>query len=230
MINEWGGKPLPLSATCCHAGRLAVRLSGAAPAVDRGDAQTRRRADAADGDALLGGVREQTHPFFAAASRGGRRAAVAAVGQVDGAVTRPRRRAADRVGRRAALAGRRRAHRAARSCAPGRRATAATRRCSAAADKSAGAFHPLPAPLAALHRRLKAAFDPARHPQPRPALRRRSDARCRPRSPTSSATRPRAAKPTRSCARACTAASARRPARPTSCWATSSTARAGAST
>ncbi len=34
LTNAWGGKPLPLSATCHHAGRLAVRLSGAAPAVD----------------------------------------------------------------------------------------------------------------------------------------------------------------------------------------------------
>jgi glycolate oxidase FAD binding subunit len=30
-----------------------------------------------------------------------------------------------------------------------------------AADKSAGAFQPLPAPLLALHQRLKAALDPA---------------------------------------------------------------------
>ena len=34
LTNEWGGKPLPVSATCHHAGRLAVRLSGAAPAVE----------------------------------------------------------------------------------------------------------------------------------------------------------------------------------------------------
>ncbi len=40
-------------------------------------------------------------------------------------------------------------------------ATAATRRCSARANKSAGAFHPLPPPLQELHRRLKATFDPA---------------------------------------------------------------------
>jgi FAD/FMN-containing dehydrogenase len=33
LTNEWSGKPLPVSATCHHAGRLAVRLSGAAPAI-----------------------------------------------------------------------------------------------------------------------------------------------------------------------------------------------------
>ena len=34
LTNEWGGKPLPVSATCHRAGLLAVRLSGAASAVD----------------------------------------------------------------------------------------------------------------------------------------------------------------------------------------------------
>ena len=52
---------------------------------------------------------------------------------------------------------------------------------------------------------------------------------CRPSSPTSSATRPKAGRPTPSCASACTAASAPRPARPTRCSATTSTARAAAS-
>ena len=103
-----------------------------------------------------------------------------------------------------------------------------------AADKTAGAFHPLPETLHALHRRLKAVFDPAG------ILNRgrlstlkitspAADSACRPRSPISSATRPRAATPTRSCARACTAASARRPARRICSWATSRTGRAGAS-
>ena len=68
------------------------------------------------------------------------------------------------------------------------------------------------------------------HPQPRPPVSGFLTATCRPRSPISSATRPTAARPTRSCARACIAASARRPARRTSCSATSSTVRAGAST
>src|SRR5206468_10581529 len=32
-VNEWGGPPLPLTATCHHDARLWVRLSGAEPAV-----------------------------------------------------------------------------------------------------------------------------------------------------------------------------------------------------
>ena len=43
-VNEWGGQPLPLSATCFTTGGLSVRLSGASPAVDAAVAQARRRA------------------------------------------------------------------------------------------------------------------------------------------------------------------------------------------
>ncbi len=43
MINEWGGQPLPLSATCHHRAGCAVRLSGAAPAVDAAAKTHRRR-------------------------------------------------------------------------------------------------------------------------------------------------------------------------------------------
>ena len=42
-VNEWGGQPLPLSATCFHDGRLRVRLVRRAPGGGRGDAQDRRR-------------------------------------------------------------------------------------------------------------------------------------------------------------------------------------------
>ena len=104
-------------------------------------------------------------------------------------------------------------------------------RTGAGYDRSAGVFTPLPAPLMKIHRGLKAAFDPGPHLQSRPSLPRLlSSTRCKPISPTSSATRPMATRPTPSCASACIAASARRPARPTSCSATNSTARAGAST
>ncbi len=83
--NEWGGKPLPVSATCHHAGRLAVRLSGAAPAVEAA-ARKIGGVALADGDAFWQSIREQTHPYFAAAR--GRRTALAPFGQADGAVSR----------------------------------------------------------------------------------------------------------------------------------------------
>jgi len=66
LANEWGGKPLPISATCYAQGRFWTRLSGAEPAVAAarsvigGD-------DAAGAAALWDGVRDHTHPFFAAA-------------------------------------------------------------------------------------------------------------------------------------------------------------------
>ena len=43
-MNEWGGKPLPISATCFVDGKLFVRLSGAAPRA-RGRAGPDRRRD-----------------------------------------------------------------------------------------------------------------------------------------------------------------------------------------
>lgn len=63
--NEWGGKPLPISATCWLDGRLYVRLSGAVAAV--------KSAKEKLGGALLAGdqaqafwqsLRDQAHDFF----------------------------------------------------------------------------------------------------------------------------------------------------------------------
>ena len=57
-VNEWGGQPLPLSATCFHQGRLAVRLSGAPSAVAAACARL-GGATVADGDAFWSSVRDQ---------------------------------------------------------------------------------------------------------------------------------------------------------------------------
>ena len=86
MTNEWSGKPLPISATCHRAGRLAVRLSGAAPAVDAAARQIGGTA-LPDGDAFWEGVREHTRSLVRRGARSGR-AAVAAVGQGERAATR----------------------------------------------------------------------------------------------------------------------------------------------
>jgi len=61
-MNGWAGQPLPVSATAWHAGRLCVRLSGAEPAV-------RAAAVKIGGAQLEAGqfwreVREQRHVFF----------------------------------------------------------------------------------------------------------------------------------------------------------------------
>jgi glycolate oxidase FAD binding subunit len=66
LANRWGGRPLPISATCWHDGRLWVRLSGAPPAVAAatpsigGDRY-------GDGAAFWRSVRDHTHSFFVAA-------------------------------------------------------------------------------------------------------------------------------------------------------------------
>jgi len=67
-INEWGGQPLPITATAFCDGDLAVRLEGAEAAVNSaakklggemvGDAQA---------DALWAALRDQTDPFFSGA-------------------------------------------------------------------------------------------------------------------------------------------------------------------
>lgn len=67
QLNDWGAQPLPLSASCWHAGRLQLRLSGAEPAVRAaagclGDA----REVAAAGE-FWRSLREQQHPYFAGA-------------------------------------------------------------------------------------------------------------------------------------------------------------------
>jgi glycolate oxidase FAD binding subunit len=66
-VNEWGGQPLPLSATCFHQGRLAVRLSGAPSAVAAACAKL-GGDEVADADALWTSVRDQRHAFFTGAA------------------------------------------------------------------------------------------------------------------------------------------------------------------
>ena len=155
-INEWSVAPNPLSGSCWHAGVLHVRLSGADGAVD---AAVRRLG----GDAYVGSrefwqsVREQTHRFFTAAAQDGSlwRLSVRSTapheelgsGQLiewggalrwidarEGCDASSLREWADRHGGHATL--------------------------FRAADKSPGAFHPLPPALLELHRRVKSALDP----------------------------------------------------------------------
>ena len=159
-VNEWGGRPLPLSATCWHDGRLAVRLSGAVPAVAAAVAKIGGEVepDAAVNDAFWTSVREQSHPFFASAMQGAPlwRLAVKSSAPV-----------ADFGGSQLVEWGG-----ALRWLAAGDRADPAAIRAWAAgngghatlfraADKRAGVFQPLPPAMLEVHRRLKADFDPA---------------------------------------------------------------------
>jgi len=152
-MNQWAGKPLPISATCFLNGELSVRLSGAAAAV-RAARETLGGEEVPDGGQFWAGVREHTHPYFAPdaplwrLSLPSSAAPLSLPGEeliewggslrwlVSAAEPRTIREAAQRAGGHATL--------------------------FRARDKSAGVFAPLAPALLKLHRELKVAFDPAR--------------------------------------------------------------------
>jgi glycolate oxidase FAD binding subunit len=158
LTNEWSGKPLPVSATCHQAGRLAVRLSGATPAVEAAAKQI-GGMELSAGEAFWEGIREQTDAYFAAPRAGG-----APLWRLSVKATAPYQ---DLGGEqmiewsgalRWLVAGERTEPAKVRDWARDHGGHATLFRAS---DKSVGAFHPLPDALHALHRRLKATFDPA---------------------------------------------------------------------
>jgi glycolate oxidase FAD binding subunit len=75
-LNQWSGRPLPLSASCWSEGRLYVRLSGAEPAVDAARRKmvgesaghsAGKPVEAPAAAAFWASLRDQTHPFFSGA-------------------------------------------------------------------------------------------------------------------------------------------------------------------
>lgn len=65
-MNQWAGKPLPISATCYVDGELFLRLSGAESAVRA--AQVKLGGEEwVEGEVFWKSVREQTHNFFQSA-------------------------------------------------------------------------------------------------------------------------------------------------------------------
>ena len=160
-MNEWGGRPLPVSATCFHQGVLSVRLSGAPSAVAAASARIGGDPllDQQAGVAFWRSVRDHTHRHFAAAAaiRAGlwRLAVKPTTPHVDALGTQLLEWGGGVrwvIGSDAADAARLRAW----AAQHGGHAT-----LFRAAAKPDGAFHPLPAAVLALHRRLKAEFDPA---------------------------------------------------------------------
>lgn len=159
-LNRWGGEPLPIEASAWWDGALVLRLAGAVAAVE---AATRKLGgDLIPADlaaAFWTGLRDQTDEFFIGAERavaGGARLWRLSLpstapelklrgeqliewGGAQRWVVTPMdpgalREAAAAVGGHATL--------------------------FRALDKGCGVFAPLSAPLAAIHRRLKASFDP----------------------------------------------------------------------
>ncbi len=152
LMNEWAGKPLPLSATCHVDNALYLRLAGAAAAV-RAAREKLGGEEVADGAAFWESVREQRHAFFAGdtplwrvslkSSTPPLNLPGAQLVEWSGALRWVASAADADVVREAAISG-------------GGHAT-----LFRAQDKSGGAFHPLSPALATIHRRLKQTFDPA---------------------------------------------------------------------
>jgi glycolate oxidase FAD binding subunit len=149
--NEWGGQPLPISATAWCGGQLYVRLSGAAAGVQAARAKM-GGSPVPEAALLWAELREQSHDFFQPGHGTLWRLAVPpTTGPLDLGATLVEWNGGQRwvwsdaptekIRARVEAAG---GH-ATQFRGGGRRAT----------------FHPLPPALAAIHRRLKAEFDPA---------------------------------------------------------------------
>lgn len=154
-LNEWAGRPLPISASFWHDGQLWLRLSGAAAAVTAAR-QALGGQLAVDAEKHWFSVREQTHPAFA----GGvlwrlALSSKAAPPGVDGL------RAIEWGGGLRWYAGDLNGdHPAVRGAAARAGGHAALYRAPESLRCREDAFTTLPPALLALHRRLKKAFDP----------------------------------------------------------------------
>jgi glycolate oxidase FAD binding subunit len=154
LLNQWGGKPLPISACAWSGGELCLRLSGAASAVKAaGDAIGGERVAVDAAQRFWLGMREQSHPFFSA----GKPLWRLSVPSITPPLALPGEQLIEWGGSQRWLASNADA-RTIREAAvlAGGHAT-----LFRAADKSAGVFTPLAPALAKIHRNLKRAFDPA---------------------------------------------------------------------
>ena len=153
MLNKWGGKPLPISASAWRGGELGIRLSGAVAAVKAAREKIGGgEVGASQAASFWAGVRDHADPFFAGdeplwrISVPSTAPALGLAGEQmiewGGALRWLRTRANARSVREAAAKA-------------GGQAT-----LFRGGDKSSGVFHPLTAPLAKIHRNLKAQFDP----------------------------------------------------------------------
>lgn len=153
-LNEWAGRPLPLSASLWHDGALHLRLAGAPAAVKAARHQLGGEdVENSEADALWTSVREQTHPFFAGELPLWR----VSVPSTAAPLTLDAPQLIEWNGALRWLRTEQSAEQV-RECA-GQAGGHAT--LFRGGNRSAGVFTPLAGPIAAIHRRLKAQFDPA---------------------------------------------------------------------
>lgn len=153
-MNQWAGKPLPLSATCYTGGKLFVRLSGAEPAVRA--ARLKLGGDVVQDDAVFWrSVCEHTHDFFQPDQRLWR----LSVKSITPSFNSPGEQLLEWNGALRWL------------CSDGGENIEAIRQMAKEAGghatlfradvTRAAVFHPLPPALMKIHRALKEKFDPA---------------------------------------------------------------------
>ena len=162
QLNAWGGEPLPISASAWWNQMLVVRLAGARAAVQAAVQQLGGEGiEPGLAASFWQGLRDQQDEFFVGARKavqGGAALWRLGLAQTAAAITLPGEQLVEWGGAQRWL------------CTP---ASATQVRDAAGAagghatlfcglDKSAGAFHPLSAPLARFHCELKKAFDPDR--------------------------------------------------------------------
>jgi glycolate oxidase FAD binding subunit len=154
-LNEWGGLPLPVSASCWIDGVLTLRLSGAQAAVDAA-VKSLGGEVVHDCEPFWEGLREQRHPFFAGEGALWR----LSVPSTASAIILKGNQLIEWGG----------AQRWLRADADAATAQAIRRTVAAAGghatlfrggDKQVGVFHPLAPALAKINERMKAAFDPS---------------------------------------------------------------------
>ena len=154
-LNQWGGQPLPISASCWHAGELTVRLSGARAAVDAAERQLGGE-HVVDGERFWRNLREQRHPFFEGAESLWRLSVPSAASAI---ILR-----GDQL---IEWGGAQRWLKAGSDAAPVNNIRRAVQAAGGHAtlfrggDKSVGVFQPLAPAIAKIHERLKASFDPS---------------------------------------------------------------------
>lgn len=151
-MNRWASTPLPISATFYHDGLVYVRLSGAEGAIRAAQAKIGGEAIVDDAE-FWASVREHTHPFFGSGQRLWR----LSVKSTTPPLQLPGRQVIEWGGALRWLV----------TDAPAAEIRAAAQRAGGhatlfrGADGTTPVFHPLPATLERIHRRLKQAFDPA---------------------------------------------------------------------
>jgi glycolate oxidase FAD binding subunit len=155
QLNQWGGQPLPISASCWHDGVLTLRLSGAQAAVDA--ARIKLGGEALpDADAFWCALRDQQSAFFSVDDA--RPLWRLSLPSVTPPLALPGAQLIEWGGAQRWLRSDERADviRAAAAQAGGHATL------FRGGDKSARVFHPLAPAVMAIHRNLKQAFDPAR--------------------------------------------------------------------